>query len=57
MRILNQFIESIDGIEVFPIISLFIFISIFGLTTFWALSLKKGDVEKMKEVPFDDNEM
>jgi cytochrome c oxidase cbb3-type subunit 4 len=57
MRILNQFIESIDGIEVFPIISLFIFISIFGLTTFWALSLKKGDVEKMKEVPFDDNEI
>ncbi len=57
MRILNQFIESIDGIEVFPIISLFIFISIFGLTTFWALSLKKGDVEKMKEIPFDDNEM
>ncbi len=57
MRIINQFIESIDGIEVFPIISLFIFISIFGLTTFWALSLKKGDVEKMKEVPFDDNEI
>jgi hypothetical protein len=55
MRILNQFIESIDGIEIFPIISLFIFMSIFGLTTYWALRLKKSDVKKMKEIPFDDN--
>jgi len=57
MKILNQFTEYIDGIEIYPIISLIIFMSIFVATTIWALSLKKNDVEKMKEIPFEDNEI
>lgn len=55
MRILNQFIESIDGIEVFPIISLVLFFGIFTAISIWALKLKKSDVQEMKEIPFDDN--
>lgn len=55
MGILNQFIESTNGIEVLPIISLVFFFGIFTLISIWALRLKKGDVEKMKEIPFDDN--
>ncbi len=57
MKIINQFIEYIDGISIYPIIALVIFLSIFVLTTIWTLSLKKGDVEKMKEIPFNENEI
>ncbi|MCK5766020.1 MAG: CcoQ/FixQ family Cbb3-type cytochrome c oxidase assembly chaperone [Bacteroidales bacterium] len=53
-RLLNQFIESVDGIEIYLIISLLLFLGIFVLITIWAFSLKKSDVEKMKEIPFDE---
>lgn len=57
MKILNQFTEYIDGIAIYPIISLIIFMSIFSLATIYALSLKKSEVEIMKEMPFDENEI
>ena len=52
-RLLNQFIESVDGIEIYLIISLILFMGIFVLITIWALSLKKKDVEEMKNLPLD----
>lgn len=55
MRILNQSIESIGGIEIFPIISLVLFFGIFTMISIWALRLPKREVEEMKEIPFDDN--
>ncbi len=57
MRIINQFVDSIYGIEIFPIISLIIFLGVFVLATIWALSLKTKDVEKMKNIPFNENQI
>ena len=51
-RLLNQFVESVNGIEVYLIISLILFMGIFVLLSIWALSLKKSDVEEMKNNGF-----
>lgn len=55
MDLIKQHLESIDGIEIFPIISFIIFTIVFVAMLIYAFSLKKADIEAMKEIPFDDD--
>ncbi len=45
--------DSIAGIEIFPIISLLLFFSLFLGIVFWAVRVDKNYLKKMEELPLD----
>jgi cbb3-type cytochrome oxidase subunit 3 len=47
--------DTIAGIELFPIISLLIFFSFFVGLFFWVITYNKKQIQEMSELPFDDN--
>lgn len=52
MKFIN-YLESIAGIEVFPMISLLLFFVFFIALTIYALKANKEHILKMKNIPFD----
>ena len=48
-------LETIAGIEVFPIISLLIFFTFFVGLGLWVYSYKKDTIQEMSQIPLDDN--
>lgn len=56
MKLVSHYLQSIEGVAIFPIISLIIFMSIFVMACYWALRLKKEDIQYMSNLPLEDNE-
>lgn len=52
MKFIN-YLESIAGIEIYPMISLFIFFSFFSILLFYALKVDKKHINEMKKIPFE----
>ncbi len=50
----KHYFEQIDGVEIWPIISLILFFTIFIFTVIWILLLDKKYIQKMKSLPFED---
>lgn len=48
-------LETISGIEIFPILSLLIFFIFFVGLGFWVFSYKKEKIEEMSQIPLNDN--
>ena len=46
--------ETIEGIESYPIISLLIFFIFFVGLAFWVFSYKKEKIEEMSQIPLND---
>ncbi|MCI9844916.1 CcoQ/FixQ family Cbb3-type cytochrome c oxidase assembly chaperone [Flavobacterium pectinovorum] len=46
--------ETISGIEIFPILSLLIFFFFFVGLGFWVFSYKKDKIEEMSQIPLVD---
>jgi cbb3-type cytochrome oxidase subunit 3 len=46
--------ETISGIEIYPIISLLIFFLFFVGLGFWVFSYKKDKIREMSEIPLDE---
>ncbi|WP_264551444.1 CcoQ/FixQ family Cbb3-type cytochrome c oxidase assembly chaperone [Flavobacterium sp. N2038] len=46
--------ETISGIEVYPIISLLIFFFFFVGLGFWVFSYKKDKIQEMSQIPLDE---
>ncbi len=53
MKFIN-YLESIAGIEIFPLISLGIFFTFFLVLLFWALKVNKQHILEMKNIPFEN---
>jgi cbb3-type cytochrome oxidase subunit 3 len=47
--------ETIEGIESYPIVALLIFFSFFVALAFWVFSYKKEKLNEMSNIPLDDN--
>ncbi len=52
MKFIN-YLKSIAGVEIFPMISLAIFFIFFIVLTVWALKANKQHIIEMKNIPFD----
>ncbi len=50
-------LQSISGIEIWPMIGLTIFLSIFAVVTIWVVRLDKKEVNRMANIPLEDNEL
>lgn len=46
--------ESITGIEIYPIISLLIFFTFFVLLFWWVFTAKKDHIKSLSNLPFDN---
>jgi hypothetical protein len=60
MKFIN-YLESITGIGIFPMLSLIIFFTFFVLVTLWVLKADKSYIKTLKNLPlnkdnFDQNE-
>ena len=53
---IKNVLESISGIEIFPIISLLIFVVFFSGVLYWVLKLDKKTIDKMKNLPLEDQD-
>ncbi|MAY83251.1 MAG: CcoQ/FixQ family Cbb3-type cytochrome c oxidase assembly chaperone [Flavobacteriales bacterium] len=55
LKFIKHHMESIVGIEVFPLISFIIFF-IFFITLFvWVALLRKDHINQLSNMPFEDN--
>jgi len=55
MKIVMNTLEKIDGIEIYPIISLLIFFTFFVLVTYLVIKIDKKQIDEMSQLPLDDN--
>ena len=46
--------ETIDGVAIYPVLSLVIFFSFFIGLGFWVFSYKKEKIEELSEMPLND---
>lgn len=46
--------ETISGVELYPIISLLIFFSFFVGLGFWVFSYRKDKIQEMSSIPLDE---
>ncbi len=54
LKFVKGHMESIEGIEIYPIISLLIFFTFFTILGFWVVKSKKSYIDKVKNIPFDN---
>jgi len=50
----SNYLSSIKGVEIFPIISLVLFFIVFLIAAVWVLRLKKDYLQTMSELPLTD---
>ncbi len=51
----KEALQSLAGVEVYPITSLIIFFVIFMIVVIWALSLDKKVISEMEKLPLDND--
>jgi hypothetical protein len=50
----SNYLSAIKGIEIFPIISLLLFFTVFIIAGIWVFRLKKDYLQTMSELPLTD---
>ncbi|WP_340065896.1 CcoQ/FixQ family Cbb3-type cytochrome c oxidase assembly chaperone [Ascidiimonas aurantiaca] len=56
LKFVKHHMASIEGIEIFPIISLLIFFIFFTVLYWWVFSAKKEYIKKVSEIPLENNQ-
>lgn len=51
----ENYLSSIEGVGIYPIISLLIFFIFFVALAIWAIRVDKNYLKKMQELPFEIN--
>jgi cbb3-type cytochrome oxidase subunit 3 len=51
----KQVLQSIAGIEIYPVIALIMFFLFFLLILGWIFTLNKKYISRMENIPLDDN--
>jgi|UniRef100_A0A832G816 hypothetical protein len=53
----KEILQSIEGVEIYPIISLIVFVVFFVVVTIWLIKMDKNYINEMKQLPLnkDDN--
>jgi len=49
----KELLQSIEGIEIYPLISLFLFLALFAGVIIWIVKLDKSYVKEMETLPLD----
>jgi cbb3-type cytochrome oxidase subunit 3 len=54
LKFVKNHMESISGIEIYPLISLLIFFIFFVILFWWVFTAKKEYIEKVSNLPLDN---
>lgn len=54
LKFVKHNLETITGVEIYPIISLTIFFTAFVLFTVWAMTYSKETLKKVSDLPLED---
>lgn len=54
LKFVKHYMESISGIEIYPMISLLIFFIFFVILFWWVFTAKKDYIQKVSNLPFDN---
>jgi hypothetical protein len=52
----SNYLSAIKGIEIFPIISLLLFFTVFIIAGIWVFRLKKDYLQTMSELPLTEGQ-
>ena len=55
LKFIKHHMETIDGIAIYPILSLLIFFIFFVVLFFWVLTAKKQHIEHVSNLPFESS--
>ena len=55
LKFIKHHVEGIDGVAIYPMISLLIFFIFFAVLTFWVVKAKKEYIEKVSRLPLDND--
>jgi cytochrome c oxidase cbb3-type subunit IV len=55
LKYVKNHMESITGIEIYPMISLLIFFIFFVILFWWVFTAKKEYIETVSNIPLDNN--
>ena len=53
---IKDYLQGINGVEIYPIISLIVFIVFFAAIIIWLLKVDKKYIKKMKNLPLEKDE-
>lgn len=56
LKFIKGNLESIDGVEIYPIISLLIFFIFFVALIWWVSTAKKDHIREVSNIPLDNNQ-
>ena len=56
LKFIKGHMASIDGIEIFPLITLVLFTTMFALVLIWVFTLKKSTIEEVSSIPLQGND-
>lgn len=52
----KEILQSIEGIEIYPIISLIVFVVFFIVVTVWLIRMDKNYINEMKQLPLNNED-
>ncbi|MGB5378403.1 CcoQ/FixQ family Cbb3-type cytochrome c oxidase assembly chaperone [Muriicola sp.] len=55
LKFVKNYMESIEGVATYPMISLLIFFIFFSLLFWWVFTASKEHIKEVSELPLDDN--
>lgn len=56
LRYIKGNLENIDGVEIYPIISLLIFFIFFTVLFYWVFTAKKEHIEEVSNLPLENDQ-
>lgn len=57
LKFIKHNLETIAGVEIYPIISLLIFFTFFVGLFFWVYTYKNDKIKELSELPLKDNNL
>ncbi len=55
LRFIKGNLENIDGVQIYPLISLIIFVVFFVALFWWVFTAKKSHIEEVSRIPLDND--
>lgn len=52
---IRDLLQSIEGVEIYPLISLIVFVIFFIAMLVWMLKIDKNYIKEMEQLPLDSN--
>ena len=52
----KELLQSIEGVSIYPIISLIVFVVFFAVILIWMFKVDKKYIKKMENLPFENKE-